>query len=155
MKLQRVRYAFTLIEIVIAVGILALIAGAVIAAINPSRQFAQARNTQRIGNITAIASAIGNRMAEQRGVFEKNCAAGAIPTTEKKIASGTGNYDIAECLVPTYLPSLPIDPSAAEAHYTSNADYNTGYTVVRDAASGRITLRAPSAELAEMISVTR
>ncbi len=38
---------FTLIEILIVIGIIAILATIVIIAINPARQFAQARDTQR------------------------------------------------------------------------------------------------------------
>ncbi|MBI4239366.1 type II secretion system protein [Candidatus Uhrbacteria bacterium] len=145
---------FTLIEIIIAVGILALLAGVVVAAVNPARQFALARNTQRVSNINELLSAVGQRMAENKGTFHTNCAAGAIPTTAKKIASGTGNYDIASCLSPTYISVTPVDPSATGAHYTSTTDYDTGYTIIQDV-NGRITISAPSAELGQTISATR
>ena len=38
---------FTLIEILVVIGIIAILATIVLIAINPARQFAQARNTQR------------------------------------------------------------------------------------------------------------
>lgn len=150
----KIRRGFTLIEIIIAVGILALLAGVVVAAVNPARQFALARNTQRISNVNELLNAIGQRIAENKGIFHANCAAGAIPTTAKKIASGAGDYDIASCLSPTYISRIPFDPSAAGAHYTSATDYDTGYTIVQDI-NGRVTISASSAELGQTISATR
>jgi type IV pilus assembly protein PilA len=145
---------FTLIELLVVIGIIAVLAGVVIIALNPARQFSQARNTQRWSNVNAILNGIGQRSADNRGIFETGCAAGAIPTsTPTNMATNT--YDIAPCLVPTYISILPFDPSAAGAHYTSNTDYDTGYNVQKDATTGRITVSAPSAELSETISVTR
>ena len=53
---------FTLIEILVVIGIIAILAAIVIIAINPSRQFAQAHNTQRISGVTAILNAVGQNI---------------------------------------------------------------------------------------------
>lgn len=147
------RNGFTLIELLIVIGIIAVLAGVVIVALNPARQFAQARNTQRWSNVNAILNAVGQRTADNRGVFETGCAAGPIPTTATVMA--TSGYDIAPCLVPTYISILPYDPSAPGASYTSTSSYNTAYNIQRDATTGRITISAPAAELGEVISVSR
>lgn len=146
---------FTLIEIAVAIGIIAILAGLVLVAINPARQFAQARNTQRTSHVNALLNAVGQRIADNKGLFEKGCPAGVIPTTATIMGNGAGTYDIGPCLVPTYIPTLPFDPSASGAHYTSTTDYNSGYSIARDASSGRISISAPSSELNESISALR
>ena len=146
---------FTLIELLVVIGIIAILAAVVIVALNPARQFAQARNTQRWSNVNTVLNAVGQRMADNKGVFETACAAGVIPTASTTMANGVGNYDIAPCIIPTYVSTMPFDPRATGAHYTNNTDYNTGYKIQRDATTGRITISAPEAELEEPISVTR
>ncbi len=146
------RQGFTLIEILIVIGLIAVLAGVLIVALNPARQFSQARNAQRWNNMDTIISSIIANTTDAKGTF--NCAAGAIPTTATNMAA-TGGYNIGPCLVPTFAASLPVDPSVTGAHWTSTTDYDSGYSVVRDATSGRVTVSAPGAELGETISMTR
>ncbi|PIT93242.1 MAG: hypothetical protein COU06_00900 [Candidatus Harrisonbacteria bacterium CG10_big_fil_rev_8_21_14_0_10_38_8] len=141
---------FTLIELLVVIGIIAILASVVIVALNPARQFAQARNTQRSANVNAILNAIGQNSASNRGVWTCDVA---LPSTEVVISS-TSTADIADCLVPTYLPAMPFDPTYAGAGWTSTSTYNSGYTVVQDA-QGRVTVSATEAELGESITVTR
>lgn len=144
---------FTLIEILIVIALIAILAGAVIIALNPGRQFSQSRNSTRQTHVTSILNAVQQNAADNQGNF--SCAAGAIPAAATAMQSAAGGYNICSCLVTNYVSALPFDPSATGAHYTSCADYTTGYNISRDAATGRITIAAPSAELGQTIAVTR
>ncbi|MDO8466750.1 MAG: type II secretion system protein [bacterium] len=132
---------FTLIELLVVIGIIAILAGVVIVALNPARQFAQARNTQRSANINAILNAVGQRLADNRGVWETSGDCAALPTATTTMQS-TGGYDIYECLVPTYMTSLPFDPSAGS--FTSGTDYDTNYDIANNA--GRVTVEGKYGE---------
>ncbi len=138
---------FTFIEVLITVAIIAVLSGVVLVSINPGEFLAKGRDSQRKGHLVTVLNAVGQRIADNKGVFETGCAAGAIPTTTKKMAVGASNYDIGPCLVSTYLPDMPFDPKASGAHWTSTADYDTGYTIIKNATTGRVTVAAPSAEL--------
>lgn len=134
----RTKKGFTLIEVLIVIGIIAILAAIVIIAINPAKQFAQARNTQRESGINAILNAIGQNVADNRGLF--SCAGSntlPVNTASSSILVGAGNGIDLSCLVPTYIPSFPTDPTAA-----SSAD--TGYDVSVDSV-GRTMVCAPAA----------
>ena len=88
---------FTLIEILVVIGIIGILAAIVIVAINPARQFQQARDTQRTSNVNAILNAIGQRIADNKGIFETNSSAysqlkyGVLPLNDDGILRVTGN----------------------------------------------------------------
>ena len=133
---------FTLIEILVVIGIIAILATIVIIAINPSRQFAQARDTQRISNVNAILNAIGQNIADNKGTLT-GCTGAAFPTgtaTTTTIGNaGASNVNLEACLVPTYMPAMTFDPvggTSADTKYFV-AKYPSGRYVVQ--ATGEIT----------------
>jgi len=154
---------FTLIEVLLVIGLIAILAAIVIIAINPARQFAQARNTQRSGNVNAILNAVHQNMIDNSGIFtcdvdgsgtiEPNGADGIPTTTAANMGSGATDFDICGCLVDRYLAEMPYDPVTGS--YTDCTTYDTGYTILQSTANNRITVAAPAAELGETIDVTR
>ncbi len=147
---------FTLIEVLVVIGIIAVLAAVVLVAVNPARQFKLARDSQRTSNVNSLLNAIGQNISEHKGIFACGGSARDLPTAFAIIKSDTNassSSDLAPCLVPDYLSSLPYDPSLVGAFYSSSTSYNTGYAIVRDV-NGRITASS-SGELTPTISVTR
>lgn len=144
---------FTLIEVLVVIGILAILATVVLVAVNPNRQFKLARDSQRTANVAAILSAVGQNIADNNGIFTCEGVAQDLPQTATVIASENG-VDLAGCIVPDYIPAIPVDPSKPDAHYMSIDNYNTGYTIAVDT-YGRITVAADAEISQKLISVTR
>ena len=147
---------FTLIEVLIVIGIIAILATVVLVAVNPTRQFKLARDSQRTSNVNAILNAVHQNISEHRGTFVCEDEIREVPlvaTVIKSDADINNPGHVAKCLVPDYLSALPFDPLLEGAHYTSTDDYDTGYEFLMDA-DGRITVKAVG-ELAGTISVTR
>jgi len=154
--LQKKQHGFTLIEVLLVIGIIAMLAAIVIIAINPARQFAQTRNTQRWSNVNAILNGIHQNMADNRGVWtcdvDGDDVNDALPSSATNMGSAVGDYDICACLVPTYIAEMPYDPETGSFTDCDTA-YDTDYTVFQST-GGRVTVEA-TGELSQIIKVTR
>jgi len=62
---------FTLIESLFVIGIIAILTAVVIIAINPARQFAQVRNTQRRSDLKSVIDAVEQYRIEHKGALPK------------------------------------------------------------------------------------
>ncbi len=154
-KNQATARGFTLIEILVVIGMLAILSTVVLVAVNPLRQFAQARNSQRQSNVAAVLNALSERIADNGGSFtapgntDPSCAT-TLPASPTVISddSKTG-LDLRSCLVSTYLSELPYDPSSGSNTCSdstcSTGHYSLGYTAQADSATNRITVCAPGA----------
>jgi len=131
-------------ELIISIAVIAVLLGATAILINPASQFANARNSERENHINVIINALKQNAADNRGIF--TCPAGAIPTSTTVL--GTNGYDIDNCIAPDYIAVLPMDPK-------TGTSTDIGYSIISDAATGRITITGDDAELGKVISVTR
>lgn len=144
---------FTLIELLVVIALIAILATTVILGMNPARQFAQARNAQRWTHVNSYLKIVHQNRVDNNGMWV--CGAGDLPSSATNMSSGVGDYDICDCLVPTYARALAPDPSAPDAHFDNCEDYDLGYTIMENAADNRITIAAPAAEVGVTIGVTQ
>jgi len=167
---------FTLVELLVVIGIIVILMTAALVAINPFRQFALANNASRWSGVTTIMNAISQKIVDKKGSVTWDCdddpltddtilttsnvcmGAGALADVE--IGKCDSFYDICGCLVSDadaefddYIANMPYDPQTGG--YNSCADYNTRYTIQRDSTTNRITIAAVDEQLGETISITR
>ncbi len=141
---------FTLLEILLVIGIIAILAAVVIIAINPGRQLSQARNAQRWSNVNTILNAVHQYAVDNSGNLPSGIVESAAEICRTDAGSCNGLLDLDELTDDeVYLVSIPIDPSCS-----SGCGNGTGYSI-QQTSNGRITVSAPDAELEQTISVTR
>ncbi len=132
---------FTLIEILLVIGIIAVLATVVIVALNPAQRFADARDSRRLSDIQSILSAVQQYIVDNQGTLPSG-----LDTTEKQIGTNTSGCELTEgacsantsyCLdlstsLAPYLKSLPYDPgdgSEGATRYTIAVNSNNIVTV--------------------------
>lgn len=148
------RRGFTLLEILLVVAAIAILAGIVIIAINPTKQLGDTRNAQRRVDVNTILNAVYQYAIDNSGTLPAiptaTCALVATNEVCKLTATGTCSTGVNLSVLTTsqkYVTSMPIDPTV------STTD-GTGYYITKSA-NGRVTVCAPSAEQSATISMTR
>lgn len=161
---QKRQEGFTLVEILVVVGILAVLLAVALIAINPNQHFIDSRDSQRRSNVTAILDAIYEYQAGHNGSLPPSVASISDTTAHPLalVASPTNEIDLCGDLAPAIIADLPTDPkdgtvtpSGGTPCASGTTAYDTGYTITKGA-SNRFTVTAPGTEgSATDISVTR
>ncbi len=134
---------FTLLELMIVMAIIGILSTVLMVAVNPGRQLAKARDTQRQTDVVAVMSAIYQYASEHSGEIPDTDGVSTtsnFPTTLTCIGSTSPCFNLAgagasgDTIVPVYMAQLPMDPKTGTAA-------NTGYKIMIDT-NGHITASA-------------
>lgn len=133
-RTQQANNGFTLIEILLVIGIIGILASIIIIAINPTKQLQDARSTDRRISIREIENAIsqyiidGNTLSNvpaYKSIAKPICQhtfTGALCT-----GAPINGYDLSVLTTnSTYLNEIPIDPSSTGSTRTGYRLYKLG-----------------------------
>jgi prepilin-type N-terminal cleavage/methylation domain-containing protein len=113
--------AFTLIELLIVIGIIAILASAVIIAINPGKQFSSARNSTREAHANTISKALLSYQVSNTGLLPSGITTMMQEICNTNIPGNpcTGMVNLST-LAPDYLTSIPLDPRRTSTSLGTN-----------------------------------
>jgi len=163
------RRGFTLFELLLVIGIIAVLAAIVILSINPRRQLAQARDAQRRADVNTIINAIYQYSIDNDGIFPDALSGSSFPTSSpvpickghlrrgqtgpagETCPSGPTGAVTLRSISGTYMVSVPADPSYSGLTSTGWTRY-----YIQKLPNRRIQVSAtPETPGASTITVTR
>ena len=163
-KNKRITKGFTLIELLIVIGILAILASVTLLVLNPAQMFAQARDSQRISDLSTLKSAVSLYLATVTDIdldASGACASnvwGTLGVGSTTVSSGSRNTFLWSAgttsvdntgWIPIPLSSisggspisaLPLDPTSIDATQKSNTNTLYAYYYMCDGTNSTFEL---------------
>lgn len=118
---MRLKFAFTLVEVLIVISILAILAVIVVTAINPAGRIQAAQDAQTKRNVHELSTAIGLYSVDNSGLLP-TAGGDPLPTvTEATLEADGVNAASLDGIRGDYLSSLPPQPNSVEYYVGVNA----------------------------------
>jgi len=127
---------FTLVELLIVIGILAILTSAVVVVLNPAQLLAQARDSQRMSDLDAVRSSIAFYLSTADSptlnttttcMVGTSHSGGSCATVTSLAVTGTGwvQVNLASSTGGSPLATLPTDPVNSTNYYYAYAAEST------------------------------
>lgn len=156
--MKKLQKGFTLIELLVVILIIATLAVTVFVALNPTKRFADARDSRRWSDVDTILTAVHEYIVDNNGdasglgltagvEYQLGTSATACTSAGACSTMSAACLNVATPLA-AYLKSIPFDPKT-----TVGSAAKTGYKLTKDA-NGIFTVASCASESAA-ISVSR
>ena len=168
------RKAFTLIELLIVIGILGILAAIILVAVDPAKRLKDSRDARRSSEVNSILNAVLNYVVDNKGAYPS--VLDNTSTNSQIIGTGSlcgdatswcseatgGESATNTCanlttdLVDTYIGEIPVDPRGVDIN-VATATYDatrTGYWINKTT-NGRVQIGSCNHEGSAAIKLTR
>ena len=118
---------FTLVELLVVIAIVAVLAGALLIAINPQSMIQKSRDSKRLQDMDTLVKAINLALADGEILLTDTTACGNCTSTGATVVDGTGWVPFTIVPLKTglskFIATLPTDPlNLAPSVYTYGSD---------------------------------
>ena len=112
---MRKQKGFTLVEMLVVIAIIAILAGAVLMAINPIATMRKSRDATRLSDMDSLRSAISIALTEGEMILIDMAAAETSVSSGQAVDGATGwvrfTIPAGKTGLGRYIPALPLDPT--------------------------------------------
>lgn len=161
------RKAFTLVELIIVIAIVAILAGAIFVAIDPARRLHEARNARRSADIATVLDAVKKYQADNEGThygtvenmnfsswYQIGTSASGCNISCGSETTNSSCVDLTD-IGSNYLATVPKDPKDGLATKTAYAMYKDSNGAISVMACGAEGEGPGGAGTAPVIKITR
>lgn len=147
-------FGFTLLEMVVLVGILVVLLSILFITLNPSRQYQLANEDAAKRNISSLRFALEKWLENNDNDAAKLNYGNGIPSEKAFIGSSGGEVNPCPDIVPDYIDIMPTDPTAPGYYYNTCQDYFSGFMIsYTEDPIKEITILSPDSNLSEVITI--
>jgi len=121
--------AFSLVEVLVVMGIVGILASIVLVATNSTRQFALVDDAKRKKDVSDVLGAVDRLKLDAKGL-PGNLSEPSVPRRITNSLADATNVDLCFLVTGGYLTKLPRDPALGSDITNCQTAYDTGYYIV-------------------------